>query len=160
MSGQRWCIIHSLYLWGWMVWKVPPFMFVSLSKTATKQVLLDSLLQELCIKSARHSLAFEFTQAECPVLSVTNSRENNWILVKMKLIIDLKCCWKYFFKAESTKTAQYQQEKQQEDWQYPTTTTWTTRGRGGQETFTLSSLSSGLSMGKHFEITHSVYSSS
>ena len=56
---------------------VPPFMFVSLSKTATKQVLLDSLLQELCIKSAWHSLAFEFTQAECPVLSVANSRENN-----------------------------------------------------------------------------------
>merc|ERR1712073_231436 len=43
---------------------VPPLMFVSLSKT-TKLILLDSLLQEVCIKSAWHSLAFEFTQAEC-----------------------------------------------------------------------------------------------
>ena len=36
----------------------------SLSKT-TKLILLDSLLQEVCIKSAWHSLAFEFAQAEC-----------------------------------------------------------------------------------------------
>ena len=37
---------------------------VALSKT-TKLILLDSLLQEVCIKSAWHLLAFEFAQAEC-----------------------------------------------------------------------------------------------
>ena len=46
------------------LFRVAPLMFVSLSKT-TKLILLDSLLQGVCIKSAWHSLAFEFAQAEC-----------------------------------------------------------------------------------------------
>ena len=45
---------------SWMSWGES----VSVSKT-TKLILLDSLLQEVCIKSAWHSLAFEFAQAEC-----------------------------------------------------------------------------------------------
>ena len=45
---------------SWMSWG----QSVSLSKT-TKLILLDSLLQEVCIKSAWHLLTFEFAQVEC-----------------------------------------------------------------------------------------------
>ena len=44
---------------------------VSLSKT-TKLILLDSLLQEVCIKSGLAGLTFEFAQVESLSLSVTN----------------------------------------------------------------------------------------
>lgn len=46
--------------------------FESLSKT-TKLILLDSLLQEVCISSGLDgSLTLEFARVECLSLSVTN----------------------------------------------------------------------------------------